>query len=89
MLRMLFQPCLSVYPRYAEMSDLKVGAMQDVWKGRDGGEGVLLIRKELTRRVCRGQVHPKGAEGYDTITWRVRSRLTWTLRNARIRERDT
>lgn len=39
MLKMLFQPCLTVDPRYAEMSDSKVGAMQDVWKGRDRERG--------------------------------------------------
>ena len=39
MRRMSFQPCLTVYPRYAEMSDSKVGAVQDVWKGREPERG--------------------------------------------------
>lgn len=41
-LMMLFQPCLIDLPRHEGMSDFKVEAMQDLWKGRDWErEGVI------------------------------------------------
>ena len=47
------------FPRHEEMSDSKVGAMQNGWKGRDWERGLLLIKRELTRPACRVLVHSK------------------------------